>query len=169
MTRLIILALFLLAHPMLAVNQRVAGQEPANQTTLAPAFELKDLRGRIVRSDKLKGKVLLINFWATWCVPCLAEMPYLVKLEKEYGPRGLQIIGITFPPTDRAKVRRMVKRLKVNYTILFGSDETASDYYAGEVLPTTIVVDREGRIRERILGILEPEEFDKKVKPLLER
>jgi thiol-disulfide isomerase/thioredoxin len=167
MTRLIILALCLLAQPIVAADQTASAQETSTQTTIAPAFALKDLRGRSVRSDDLKGKVLVINFWATWCVPCLAEMPYLVKLQKEYGPRGLQIVGITFPPTDRAKARRMVKRLKVNYTILFGSDKTASDYDAGEVLPTTVIVDREGRIRARILGILEPEEFDEKVKPLM--
>ncbi|HEX8186149.1 MAG TPA: TlpA disulfide reductase family protein [Blastocatellia bacterium] len=167
MKRSIILALCILAHPIFAINQAAARQQPADKPPLAPAFSLKDLRGRSVRLDDQKGRVLLINFWATWCAPCLAEMPDLVKLQKEYGPRGLQIIGITYPPVDRAGVRRMVRRLKINYTILFGSDKTAKDYDVGEVLPATIVVDREGKIRARILGILESEEFDEKVKPLL--
>ena len=167
MTRLIILALCLFAHPIFAVNQTVAKQEPANETIPAPAFALKDLRGRSVRLDERKGQVLLLNFWATWCAPCLAEVPYLLKLQKEYGSRGLQIIGITFPPTDRAKVLRMVRRFKIKYTVLFGSDKTASDYGVGEALPTTIVVDREGKIHARILGTLEPEEFNEKIKPLM--
>jgi thiol-disulfide isomerase/thioredoxin len=167
MSRLIILALWLIAHPAFAPRQ-AASQEPGDQTTLAPAFSLKDLRGRSVRLDDYKGKVLLINFWATWCGPCLAEMPDLVKLQKEFGSRGLQIIGITYPPQNRASVQRTVRQMKINYPILFGGDKIAGDYNVGEVLPTTVIVDREGKIRARILGILEPEEFDEKVKPLLE-
>jgi thiol-disulfide isomerase/thioredoxin len=166
MTRSIILALWLIAHPVSALNQS-ADRDAADQTTPAPAFSLKDLRGRGVRLDDYKGKVLLVNFWATWCAPCRAEMPDLVKLQKEFGSRGLQIIGITYPPQNRASVRRVVRQLKLNYPILFGSGKTAVDYNVGDVLPTTVVVDREGKVRARILGILEPEEFDEKVKPLL--
>jgi thiol-disulfide isomerase/thioredoxin len=187
MTRIIILAFVLFAYALSAAgqaattqdsttpgsanqesaNQESANQESANQATLAPGFALKDLRGRSVRLDGHKGKVLLINFWATWCAPCLAEMPDLIKLQKEYGSRGLQIIGVTYPPESRARVLRLARRLKINYTILFGTDKTAADYDVGDVLPTTIVVDREGNVRARILGMLEAEEFDEKVKPLL--
>jgi thiol-disulfide isomerase/thioredoxin len=163
----IIIALCLLAHATFAANQTGAGQGPATHALRAPHFELKDLKGRSVRLDSYKGKVLLINFWATWCAPCLAEMPDLVKLQREYGARGLRVIGITYPPLDRARVRRMTRRLKINYAILFGGDRIARYYDVGEVLPTTIVVDREGKMRARILGILGPEEFDEKVKPLL--
>lgn len=169
MARFIVLILWLAALPALAADKtQTADQEPVGQTTPAPAFSLKDLKGRSVRLGDFKGKVLLINFWATWCAPCLAEMPDLVKLQKQFGPRGLQIIGVTYPPQDRVSVRRMVRQLKINYPILFGSDKVAGDYNVGDVLPTTIVVDREGKIRSRILGILELEEFDEKVKPLLE-
>lgn len=133
----------------------------------APAFALKDIRGRTVRLGDYKGKVLLINFWATWCPPCRAEMPALVKLQKQYQSRGLQIIGITSPPYQRSSVRAMARHLGVNYLVLFGKHNVSAAYDVGEVMPTTIVVDRQGRIRDRILGILEPEEFDQKVKPLL--
>jgi thiol-disulfide isomerase/thioredoxin len=171
MARFIILALWLAALPAFAVNraenQEPGSQGPTSQTTLAPAFSLRDLRGRSVRLGDFKGKVLLINFWATWCAPCLAEMPDLVKLQKRFGPRGLQIIGVTYPPQDRASVRRMVRQLKINYPILLGSGKVAGDYNVGDVLPTTIIIDREGKVRSRILGILESEEFDEKVKPLL--
>jgi thiol-disulfide isomerase/thioredoxin len=167
MARLIILVFWLIAHPVFVVNQ-TANQEPVNRAALAPAFDLKDLRGHSKRLDDYKGKVLLINFWATWCAPCLAEMPDLVKLQKEHGSRGLQIIGVTYPPQNPASVRQIARRLKLNYPVLFGSGKMAGDYNIGEVLPTTIVVDREGRVRARILGILEPEEFDEKVRPLLD-
>ncbi|HVG20415.1 MAG TPA: TlpA disulfide reductase family protein [Blastocatellia bacterium] len=121
-----------------------------------------------MRLGDYKGKVLLINFWATWCAPCRAEMPDLVKLQKQFGPRGLQVLGITYPPQNRASVRQIAGELKINYPILLGGGKTASDYNVGEVLPSTVVVDREGMIRARILGILEPEEFDEQVRPLLE-
>ena len=166
MARLIIFIFWLIAYPVFAVNQ-TANQEPLDSQALAPAFDLRDLRGRGKRLDDYKGKVLLINFWATWCAPCLAEMPDLVKLQKVYGFRGLQIIGVTYPPQNPARVRQIARRLKLNYPILFGNDKMAGDYNVGEVLPTSIVVDREGKIRARILGILEPEEFDEKIRPLL--
>jgi thiol-disulfide isomerase/thioredoxin len=111
--------------------------------------------------------VLLINFWATWCPPCLVEMPDLVRLQKEYESSGLQIVGITCPPMIRKDVKDVVRKFKINYPILFGTDEVSEAYYATSVLPTTIIVDRDGKFRGRILGILAPEEFEQSVKPLL--
>ena len=160
MTRSILLAVLLTVQPVAAVSHA-----PSNQ--LAPAFALKDLQGRIVRLSDYKGKVLLINFWATWCAPCLVEMPDLVKLQKEYESQGLQIVGITCPPLTRKDVKGVARKLKINYPILFGTDSVLDAYYATSVLPTTIIVDREGKIRGRILGILAPEEFERGIKPLL--
>jgi len=133
----------------------------------APTFGLKDSKGRTVRLSDFKGKVVLLNFWATWCVPCRAEMPDLVKLQSEFQSQGLQVIGITYPAFTQAEVRRVIRQMKINYPILLDTRAVAKRYEVGEVLPTTIVIDREGRFRARILGILEPEEFDKSIKPLL--
>src|SRR5688572_19323158 len=91
----------------------VLGQEP-----VAPQFTLKDLNGRTVRLSDYKGKVVLINFWATWCPPCRAEMPDLVRLQREHGKEGLQIIGVTYPPEKKERVRRFARSLKVNYPII---------------------------------------------------
>jgi peroxiredoxin len=151
---------------LVALSAQLLGQS-AGKGASAPDFELKDLNGRIVRLSDYKGKVVLINFWATWCPPCRAEMPELVRLQKGYQSRGLQILGATYPTYSRAAVRRLARELKLNYPILFGSRELAAKYEVGEVLPATVVIDREGKIRGRILGILEPEEFDQIVKPLL--
>ena len=137
------------------------------QTQQAPTLELKDLRGRSHRLSDYKGKVVLLNFWATWCPPCRAEVPDLVKWQREYGSQGLQVIGVTYPPTDSTKVRRFVRRFKVNYPVLLGTKETKAMFVEGETLPITIVLDREGNISERIEGILLPEEFAEKIKPLL--
>jgi len=162
MKRLLFLVVLLIAEPIVAVAQSAASQEAA-----APAFALNDLRGRTVRLKDYQGKVLLINFWATWCAPCRAEMPEMVKLQQAYKSRGLQIVGITLPPMSRKNVRRIVRQLKINYPLLFGTRGVAARYDVAEVLPLTIVVDRAGKIRARILGILEPEEFEQSIKPLL--
>jgi thiol-disulfide isomerase/thioredoxin len=140
----------------------------SSQSIVAPAFSLKNLSGRRVRLSDYKGKVVLINLWATWCAPCLMEMPELVKLQKQHEPRGLQIIGVTYPDEPRTTVLRMARKFKLNYPVLFGTPELLETYQIGEILPVTVIVDRDGKIRDRILGILEPEDFREKVAPLLE-
>jgi thiol-disulfide isomerase/thioredoxin len=137
------------------------------QTRKAPDLALKDLRGRIVRLNGYKGNVVLLNFWATWCPPCRAEMPDLVRWQREYRGLGLQVIGVTYPPASRAKVRRFVGEAKVNYPIVYGTRKTKALFDPGDTLPITVVIDREGNIREVIEGILLVEEFEEKIRPLL--
>ncbi len=133
----------------------------------APALTLKDTQHRTFHLSDYKGKVVLLNFWATWCPPCRAEMPDLIKLQREYGAHGLQVIGITYPPEDIRAVRRFIKRLRINYPIASGTKETKALFDQSETLPLTVVIDRNGNIQDRIEGILLPEEFEQKVKPLL--
>jgi thiol-disulfide isomerase/thioredoxin len=139
----------------------------AGQAQKAPAVKLKDLRGRTQRLSDYKGKVVLLNFWATWCPPCRAEVPDLVRWQRAYAKDGLQVIGVTYPPTNRAEVRRFLRRHKVSYPVLLGTRATKALFDAGETLPFTLVIDREGNVRERIEGILLPDEFEEKVRPLL--
>ena len=157
MLRAIILAAILILPPTVVSGQSVE----------APAVALKDLRGRTVRISDYKGKVVLLNFWATWCPPCRAEMPELVRLQQQYRRRGLQIIGVTYPPTELRAVRQFIRSIGVNYPILLGAEETKAMFDAGETLPLTVLIDREGKIRDKIEGILLPQEFEQKVKPLL--
>lgn len=137
------------------------------QETSAPQFVLKDLDGHTVRLSDYRGKVVLINFWATWCPPCRAEMPDLVKLQREHGKAGLQIIGITYPPEKATRVRRFAKSLKVNYPIILGTRQVKARFSSDETLPLTVVINREGKVSDIISGILLREEFDEKIKPLL--
>jgi thiol-disulfide isomerase/thioredoxin len=157
MVRAIALGILLILSPVAALAQ----------SKKAPALALRDLRGRKVRLSDYKGKVVLLNFWATWCPPCRAEMPDLVKWQREYRGRDLQVIGITYPPTERREVRQFIRSIKVNYPILLGSIETKALFEQGETLPITVVIDREGNIQDLIEGILLPEEFEQKIKPLL--
>jgi thiol-disulfide isomerase/thioredoxin len=147
----------------------VSPQATPERSRQAPALALKDLRGRAVRLSDYRGKIVLLNFWATWCAPCRAEAPDLVRLQRDYGVEGLQVVGVTYPPESRAAVRRFVRGFKINYPILLGTRASKSLFIEGETLPATIVIDREGRVRALIEGILLPEEFEEQIKPLLEK
>lgn len=137
------------------------------QEVKAPQLEVTDINGRTVRLSDYKGKVVLINFWATWCPPCRAEMPDLVRLQREHGKEGLQIIGITYPPERRARVRRFARSLKVNYPIILGTREMKARFSSDETLPLTVVINRDGKVSDIISGILLRQEVDEKIKPLL--
>lgn len=144
-------------------------QQPApGDSRQSPALALKDLRGRTVRLSDYKGKVVMLNFWATWCAPCRAETPALVRLQRDYGRKGLQVVGVSYPPNSRRAVRSFAREFKINYPFLTGTRETRTLFTKSETLPMTIVIDREGVVREIIEGILLPEEFEEKIKPLLE-
>jgi thiol-disulfide isomerase/thioredoxin len=159
MKRTIIVAAALLIFTTAAHHQSSAQQ--------APPLTFKSIQGRVLSLSSYKGKVVLLNFWATWCPPCRAEMPDLVRLQREYGARGLQVIGITYPPQRLGEVRRFVRKLRINYPIAMGTKETKALFDDSETLPVTIVLDREGKIVERIEGILLSEEFEQKIRPLL--
>ena len=137
------------------------------QEVKAPQFKLRDVNGRVVRLSDYKGKVVLINFWATWCPPCRAEMPDLIRLQREHAEQGLQIIGITYPPETKSRVRRFARSLKVNYPIVLGTRQIKARFSSDETLPLTVVIARDGTVKEIISGILLREEFDEKIKPLL--
>jgi thiol-disulfide isomerase/thioredoxin len=158
MSRAAITAAFLVALSSLVWGQ---GEKPA------PKLELKDVEGRALRLSDYKGKVVLLNFWATWCAPCRAEMPDLVKWQREYKSRGLRVIGVTYPPEELAEVREFIKSVKVNYPVALGDERRKAIFDKGETLPVTVVIDKKGMVREVIQGIIFPEEFEQKVKPLL--
>lgn len=154
----LLIAVLLMFVPSVALAQQ---SQPAELT-------LKDINGRYIRLSDYRGKVILINFWATWCPPCRKEIPDLIKLQREYGSHGLQVIGVTYPPQKLGEVRRFVRRAKVNYPVGLGTNDTKLLFSTSEALPLTIVIGKDGAIRDIIEGILLPQEFEQKIKPLLE-
>jgi len=154
--KIIIAALFLFV-PVVAFGQ----------DSLPPQLTIKDINGGYIRLSQYRGKVVLVNFWATWCPPCRAEIPDLIRLQRDYRSRGLQVIGITYPPQKLVDVRRFARGAKVNYPIGLGNKKTKLLFTPNETLPMTIVIGTDGRIRDIIEGILLPEEFEQKIKPLL--
>jgi thiol-disulfide isomerase/thioredoxin len=153
----------LTATIMVLLSSVALGQDKGN----APQLELKDTKGRALRLSDYKGRVVLLNFWATWCAPCRAEMPDLIKWQREYRRHGLQIIGVTYPPDDPAEVRKFIKSVNVNYPIAFGEKQTKAIFDEGATIPISVVIDKSGVVREVIKGIIFPEEFEQKIKPLL--
>lgn len=133
----------------------------------APDFTLKDIRGRTIKLSDLRGKVVLLNFWATWCVPCRTEIPDLVKKQGAHRSKGLRIIGITYPPEKKSEVRQVMRELKMNYPVVIGSRETKQVFTTSETLPLTVIIDREGTVRAIIEGIMYSDEFEQKVFSLL--
>lgn len=139
------------------------------QSSPAPAaLRLKDIHGRWLSLSDYKGKVVLINFWATWCPPCRREIPDLIRAQRAYRDRGLQIIGITYPPEKISEVRRFVRKLRMNYPVAIGTKASKAQFISSETLPVTVLIDRDGAVRDVIEGIMYSEEFDQKVKPLLD-
>jgi thiol-disulfide isomerase/thioredoxin len=139
----------------------------AAQSAQGAPLSLKDIQGHRLRLADYKGRVVLINFWATWCIPCRTEIPDLVKIQRQYRNQGLRIIGITYPPEKLSEVRGYVRKLQMNYPIAIGTAATKARFTASETLPMTVVIDRQGTISDVIEGIMYPDEFQQKVRPLL--
>jgi len=135
----------------------------------APDLSFRDINGKTIRLSDFKGRVVLLNFWATWCVPCRAEIPDLVKLQRRYRARGLRIVGVTYPPEQKSEVRSFMRELKINYPLVIGSKRTRESFTSSETLPLTVIIDRQRQVRGVIEGVMYSDEFEKKVRPLLNR
>src|SRR2546423_7773710 len=133
----------------------------------APTLRLKTIDGQVFDLSDYKGKVVLLNFWATWCPPCRQEIPELINLQREFRGQGLQIVGVTFPPEKVSRVSRFAHRARMNYPIAIGTKETKLLFAATETLPITVIIDTEGNLCDVVEGIMYQDEFDEKVKPML--
>ena len=134
-----------------------------------PDFELGDMNGATVSAADFDGKIMLLNFWATWCKPCIEEMPMLTRLQHNYVGRGVQVVGIALD--DARKAREFATGLAVNYPILVGSTDTvlAGRRYGNRsgMLPYSVLVDSDGIVRWAYLGALDQEELEAQIKALL--
>lgn len=128
------------------------GVEQPDTPLAAPAFELTDLSGTKVSLDSLSGKVVLLNFWATWCPPCREEMPGMEQLWQKYSDRGLVIVAITVDDTDERGIRKFVEQLGLTYPVLIDTGSSVADRYAVGGLPTSFLIDRDGQVLGSLLG-----------------
>jgi peroxiredoxin len=132
----------------------------------APEVELKTLAGEPLRLSDYRGRVVLLNFWATWCVPCRSEIPALGELNRDLQSRGFAVVGLSTNDTSDL-VKEFQKEIKMDYTVALGDEGVAAKYKVG-VLPTTFVIDREGRIRHTIIGEKTRAYFEARIAPLLD-
>jgi len=144
-----------------------SGKKESNVNQNAPDFSLKDLDGNTVKLSDYKDKVIIIDFWATWCPPCREEIPNFVDLQKKYGMQGLIVIGIALDESGARDVKPFSKKNQINYPVLIG-DNVVTDSYGGiRGIPTTFIINKKGLIVEKFVGFREKEVFEKKIKELL--
>ena len=126
----------------------------------APAFALRTFDGKTVRLSDLKGKPVVLDFWATWCRPCRSSMPHLDELQKRYGNQGLVVIGLSVDEGSPAEVRRFAQSLGVTFRLGMANDHVLDDYGPIRFLPTTFFIDRKGQMVRRVRGYLDPETLE---------
>jgi thiol-disulfide isomerase/thioredoxin len=137
----------------------------AKNPEVAPAFLLRDINGKIVSTADWKGKVVILNFWATWCPPCREEIPELVRLQAQYKDK-LQIIGASEDEDGPQKVQQFVQRFGMNYPIVMATKELIDNYGGVPALPTSFLIDPQGRIVQKHTGLYEYEVYDREVRAL---
>jgi cytochrome c-type biogenesis protein len=150
-------------------NEKVAGLP-------APELTLKDLDGKDVTLSEYKGKVVLVNFWATWCEPCRIEIPWLIEMQQQYGPKGFVILGIALDEEGKSVVAPFVAKerfdvngqpLPMSYKILIGNDDAADKFGGLFGYPTSILISRDGKQIKRVTGMISPDEMNKAVESQL--
>jgi cytochrome c biogenesis protein CcmG, thiol:disulfide interchange protein DsbE len=132
----------------------------------APQIDRVDLNGSRIDLKSLRGKVVLLNFWATWCAPCLIEMPAFSAWQQQYAAQGLQVVGISMDD-DAAPVRKLIARLNTKYPIAMGDAKLGEQYGGVMGLPLTYLIDRNGVVRMRFQGETELKSIEAELKPLL--
>jgi len=143
--------------------------ENARISDRAPAFLLATGQGDSISSAKYEGSVVLIAFWATWCPPCVMEIPMLKSLQQELGPQGFQIIGVNLDEDPERTLPAARNRYQFNYPIAIGNARIVSDFGNFSSLPTAFLIDRQGIIRERFVGVHPQNELHAKISALLDK
>jgi peroxiredoxin len=133
----------------------------------APDFALKDARGVDLKLSDYRGKVVLLNFWATWCGPCKVEIPWFVDLENKFRDRGFAVIGVSMDEDGWQAVKPYIREKSVNYRVVLGTDEVARRYGGIESLPTTLLIDRDGRIAAEHVGLVGKSTYEEQIGKLL--
>ena len=176
MTKKLLLMVGLAGIGLAGCKERAAGPISASEASIArgeigsalPEFRVRDLQGREISSADLRGKVVLIDFWATWCEPCKKEMPGYQRLLDRYGSREFAVIGFKFDTmADTEEPLAFAKKIGVHYPLAVAGDELKEKFGGIEGLPTTLIYDRKGKLRSKIIGFEYTETVEAALQPLL--
>jgi len=133
----------------------------------APNFTLESLDGKNMSLSDLRGKAVLLNFWATWCSPCKVEMPWFVELQSEYGSQGLQIVGVAMDDSSKEDIAKFAKDMGVNYPVLLGKEAVGDAYGGVPALPESFFIGRDGKIVDKIIGLRGKGEIEESIRKAL--
>jgi peroxiredoxin len=147
---------------------RAESVKPNSERKPAPDFSLKDADGKVVHLADYKGKVVLLDFWATWCGPCKIEIPWFMEMQRKNKDKGFEVLGVAMDDEGWEAVKPFIADLKVNYRVVIGNDSTAEAYGGVDALPTTFLIDREGRIAAVHVGLASKKDFEDGVQELLQ-
>ncbi len=147
---------------------RAASLKPDKERHDAPEFALKDADGKTVHISDYHGKVVLLDFWATWCEPCRIEIPWFIEIERKNKDRGFEVLGVSMDDEGWEVVKPFVKENGMNYRVLIGNDATAEMYGGVESLPSTFLIDRTGKIAAVHIGLASRKDFEDGVAELLD-
>jgi peroxiredoxin len=168
MKKLANLLTILLASAAFAAGQPSvrAALQPTAERKVAPAFELQDSAGKKVNLKKFRGKVVLLDFWATWCTGCKQEIPWFAEFHRKYAGKGLQVVGVSLDEEGWKVLRPFLLSANLPYRILLG-DEPLAKQYAIENMPDTFLIDRKGRIAAKYVGLVDRENIEENLRVML--
>jgi peroxiredoxin len=139
----------------------------AQTNAIAPDFTLQSLEGKSVRLSDYRGKAVVLNFWATWCGPCKIEMPWFVDLQNQYGPAGVQFLGVAMDDASTKDIAEFAHSMNVNYPILIGKEAVGDAYGGVQFLPETFYLDRDGKIIDKAFGLKGRGEIEDDIKKIV--
>lgn len=138
-----------------------------NARKAAPGFALADAKGASVRLSDFKGKVVLLDFWATWCGGCKVEIPWYMEFENKYKDSGLAVIGVSMDEDGWKSVKPFLEKTKLNYPVVIGNEDLAK-LYGVDAMPMTLLIDREGKIAASHIGVVDKDKFESEIQLLLQ-
>ena len=151
-----------------ARSAKAASLKPDKERHSAPDFALKDADGKTVRLSDYKGKVVLLDFWATYCGPCKIEIPWFMDFERKHKDQGFSVLGVDMDDDGWDAVKPFVNDVGINYRIVVGNDSTAEKFGGIEALPTTFLIDRDGKIADVHVGLTSKSDFENAIEQLLQ-
>ena len=134
----------------------------------APGFTLTDTKGKKISLAEYKGKIVIIDFWATWCPPCRRGIPDLIKIQKEYKNK-VTVIGISLDTDTKKDVVPFMKNMGINYTVVYANAQVVQDYGNVEAIPTSFIIDKEGKIIDQHIGLTPEETYINEINKLLDK